>query len=146
MCRDEARLSVGGSWGGGGVVISTLECLGGGNGGGVAAPSFSSVVVSSITFLLSISSRVVLSISSSTILLGGVARRLIIEDLFLAGRGGGFICPGVDGLDVDIVLLDPEGVLIGLDVDGDGIGGGVRSPGRIVDRGRLVAYINKTRK
>jgi hypothetical protein len=69
-----------------------------------------------------------------------------MEDLFLAGSGGGFICPGVDGLDVDTVLLDPEGVLIGLDVDGDGIGGGVRRPGIIVDRGRFVVYMNKSRK
>ena len=69
-----------------------------------------------------------------------------MEDLFLAGRGGGFICPGVDGLDVEITLVDPIGVLIGLDVDGDGIGGGVRRPGGIVDRGRLVVYKNETRK
>ena len=34
-------------------------------------------------------------------------------------------------------------ILMELELDGDGIGGGVRSPGRIVDCGRFVDYINE---
>ena len=66
-----------------------------------------------------------------------------MEDRFLAGSGGGFICPGVDGLDVETSVDDmtvPKEVpaVIGLEANGDGIGGGVRRPGRIVDCGRFV--------
>ena len=32
-------------------------------------------------------------------------------------------------------------ILVGLEVGGDGIGGGVRRPGNIVDSGRFVVYI-----
>ena len=105
-CTEEARLSLGGSCGGGGVVISTLECLGGGNGGGFASPSSSSsFLISSSMFFVSSSTPNTISKSSSysSILPAGMIGRLIIEDLFLAGSGGGFLCPGVDGLDVEAV-------------------------------------------
>lgn len=146
-CTEEARLSLGGSCGGGGVVVSALESRGGGNGGGGVSSMLSQV--SLIMLLLScLSCRVSTSPSSSKSLrslLEGIVGRLIIEDLFLAGSGGGFICPGDEGFDVEIGkdwLQGPVSVniLMGLEVDGDGIGGGVRRPGRIVDCGRFVAF------
>ena len=84
-------------------------------------------------------------------LLEEIVGRLIIEDLFRAGSGGGFICPGVDGFEVEIVLLESllKAIteLIGLPPpDGEGIGGGVRRPGRMVDKGRFVVYPNKKEK
>ena len=142
---EEARLSRGGSWGGGGVVNSILECLGGGSGGGVTS-SFSSPG-SSLSFFWFLSSSLESSISllsSIIVLLEDMLGRLIIEDLFLAGRGGGFIWLGVDGLEVEMELLEESLLkviteLIGLPAaDGDGIGGGVRRPGRMVDKGRFV--------
>ena len=86
-------------------MISTLECLGGGNGGGFASPSSSSFLISSSMFFVSSSTPNTISKSSSysSILPAGMIGRLIIEDLFLAGSGGGFLCPGVDGLDVEAV-------------------------------------------
>ena len=33
-------------------------------------------------------------------------------------------------------------ILVGLEVGGDGIGGGVRRPGNIVESGRFVVYIS----
>ena len=51
-------------------------------------------------------------------------------------------------MDVDAVKDGFKGtvdvlILMGLELDGDGIGGGVRSPGRIVDCGRFVDYIKE---
>ena len=140
---EEARLSLGGSWGGGGVAVSTLECLGGGNGGGAASSSFSSSVSSIFVLFSSISRTISISTSSSTILLDWKVGRLIMDDRFLAGSGGGFICPGVDGLDVEVSDNETKGpndvtVVTGLETDADGIGGGVRRPGRIVECGRFV--------
>lgn len=146
-CTEEARLSLGGSCGGGGVVVSALDCLGGGNGGGEASSLLSPVLL--IMVLLSfLSCRISTSSSSSKSLrdmLAGIVGRLIIEDLFLAGSGGGFICAGDDGFDVEIGKDGLQGpvsviILMGLEVDGDGIGGGVRRPGRMVDCGRFVAF------
>ena len=149
-CTEEARLSLGGSCGGDGVIVSVFDCLGGGNGGGGVSSLLSPV--SPIMLVLSfLSCRVSSSSSSSkslSVLLEGIVGRLIIEDLFLAGSGGGFICPGDDGFDVEIGKDELKGpvsviILMGLEVDGDGIGGGVRRPGRIVDCGRFVAYIKE---
>ena len=126
------------------MVASILECLGGGNGGGATSSLSSSG--SFLRFFLFISSGLDSSFSlfSIIMLLEDMFGRLIIEDLFLAGRGGGFICPGVDGFEVEMLLVEGSLLiaiieLMGLPpADGEGIGGGVRKPGRMVDKGRFV--------